>query len=519
MIPRSLPGPVGTSCLTCKKRHKKCDQRRPACARRRGEPSQYIICRPIAINNQVHSGKEKDEIEKISSTGNKVEATNLSTYSPQPSASSRVHLKRRISSKSVGKLSTPALSLHQLFARFPQLPLSPSNPTLAFLSCPQFEDYILAQLDRLMNYAYFKPIQDQKAWFFGIIASRLQRSWTTRWVALLDARICEGLIQDTFQPQLYTHWIKDLEVAVRTMLARDPRSPDVHSIQGDWLGLLVMKTALGPSSNAIQVLRSAAPTFLQIAYSCPELWPDNSDLTSIPLMNVATSSRHELAVFALIDCTCALVFGIPQLVEYDTNAGSLPDGPLPYEWAHCSPVEFLIILAEINACRDKRPGARDWRDIEHQLITWLARPTQHNESWESWMVVAWLAVQESWRLTLLAYLYLAVCGASSDEPRVQWCVSQILQVVGTVRKHDLPDVSIPFFTQYLMAGICAIHEKHRRTVRNKLSNNSETKFWRMRGTDFVPVLDHLWHGAGSGGRPIKWSDYIRSREALIPLVT
>lgn len=40
----------------------------------------------------------------------------------------------------------------------------------------------------------------------------------------------------------------------------------------------------------------------------------------------------------------------------------------------------------------------------------------------------------------------------------------------------------------------------------------------MRGVDFVPVLDHLWHGAAVNGRPIKWSDYMRSREIMLPVV-
>ncbi|KDN38215.1 hypothetical protein RSAG8_09614, partial [Rhizoctonia solani AG-8 WAC10335] len=81
------------------------------------------------------------------------------------------------------------------------------------------------------------------------------------------------------------------------------------------------------------------------------------------------------------------------------------------------------------------------------------------------MTVAWLAVQESWRLTLLVYLYLAVCGASSDEPRVQLCVSQLLRVVGTVRKHDSPDVRITFVIQYLMVG-CAIDRSGSKTKLN-----------------------------------------------------
>ena len=45
----------------------------------------------------------------------------------------------------------------------------------------------------------------------------------------------------------------------------------------------------------------------------------------------------------------------------------------------------------------------------------------------------------------------------------------------------------------------------------------ETRFWILRGSDFVPVLDHLWDGAGTGGRPVKWNDYMRSREAMLPV--
>ncbi|CAE6437070.1 unnamed protein product [Rhizoctonia solani] len=405
-----------------------------------------------------------------------------------------------------------------MFRAFSRIPNSPSNPTTAFLNSPQFEDYVLAHFGRMLSYIYFKPIQDREARFPDMVVSRLRTSWIARWVMLLDARICEGLITGTMQPQLYSRWIRDLEGAVRTVLARDPTSPEAHILQGDCLELFVIKSIIVSGSDTIQVLRSATPTFLQIAYSCPELWPESSDPGFIPLLRIATSTRPELASFALIDCTCAMVFGVPQQVEYDTSTGSLPEDPASYEWSHSSPIEFQLLLAEINACRDKRPKVRDWREIERQLVTWIARPAQHDGTWESWMVVAWLAVQESWRLTLLAYLYLAVCGASSDEPRVQLCVSQVLQVLGTVKKHDSPDVNIPFFIQYHMAGICAIRESHRKIVHDKLSSNSETKFWRLRGTDFVPVLDHLWHGAGSDGRPIKWTDYIHSREVLFPIV-
>jgi hypothetical protein len=73
---------------------------------------------------------------------------------------------------------------------------------------------------------------------------------------------------------------------------------------------------------------------------------------------------------------------------------------------HGCSTEFYLALAEINACRDNSLNARDWREIEHQLVTRLARPGSQYPEWESWMVAAWLAMQESGRHALLAYLYM-----------------------------------------------------------------------------------------------------------------
>jgi hypothetical protein len=154
------------------------------------------------------------------------------------------------------------------------------------------------------------------------------------------------------------------------------------------------------------ILRNAAPIFLQHVYSLPEIWLGSSDPTTIPLMNIIGSKHHALVAFTLFDCTCAMAFGLPQQVDYDTSIGVFPKDFLPHEWAYSTPTEFHILLAEINACRDKSTGAHDWKEIEYTLVHWESQIVQDNENWESWMVVAWFAVQESWRLALLAYLYL-----------------------------------------------------------------------------------------------------------------
>jgi hypothetical protein len=163
---------------------------------------------------------------------------------------------------------------------------------------------------------------------------------------------------------------------------------------------------MGHSSSIYQVLRAATPTFLQMTYADPGLWSDSQDLTSIPLGRIVTSTHHALSHFALTDSLSAMALGLPQQVEYDTIGYSPTSAPVPFEWGHSAPAVFQIILADINACRDKQSGARTWEDLECQLLAWQAQSDYYDASWETWMISAWFAVQESWRLALLTYLYM-----------------------------------------------------------------------------------------------------------------
>ncbi|CEL53618.1 hypothetical protein RSOLAG1IB_06473 [Rhizoctonia solani AG-1 IB] len=147
-----------------------------------------------------------------------------------------------------------------------------------------------------------------------------------------------------------------------------------------------------------------------------------------------------------------MISGLPQRVEYDTAIYSQFSYSSPYQLAHGLPTELSLALADINTCRDKSLHARDWRDIERQLLMWQSHHAEHTFA-ESWMTIAWHAVQESWRLALLVYLYLAVCNVSSDDQRVQSRAKQILQIAGTVKKRGPSNASISFGNQYLMKFI------------------------------------------------------------------
>ncbi|KAJ1305333.1 hypothetical protein OPQ81_000349 [Rhizoctonia solani] len=525
MVTKSRPGPLGTSCLTCKRRHKKCDLRRPIC--KRCEIGRYTcegsaqgtrgrnLFSVYTFRIRAGEGKARD----LSNSWRMVRGyvydrlfiSRLVYFSISQHQKSRVedYLRLFATRSTPDAPFTPLSMLRKIINIQAQLPYSPTDPTKTFVNSPWFVDCILEQSDKVMERWYFRPVNYQRKRSREEVVRRLQNSPITRWLSLIGMSIVEAFSTgDISQDPLHETWIGYIEGCLKREITRDLSPRQTQERRRDYIHAAVMKTMITHSSSTYQILRNMTPTFLQVAYSEPKFWPDGCNLTYIPLWNILGSESHELAFFPSL---IALTQWLPGFLNKSSTTR-------PSTRSLSSPPEDLVlVLADINACRDKSPAARDWKEIENFLITWQSRPTEV-EFTKPWMKMAWYAVQESWRFALLAYLYMAVCGASSDDPRIQLCIKQILQVVGTVKKQGSSDANMSFFVQYLMVGICARNEAHRKIARDKLCASNETKLWLLRASDFVPVLDHLWHGAAAGGRPITWSDYMRSREASLPVL-
>lgn len=185
----------------------------------------------------------------------------------------------------------PTLSLQQILS---QIPLLPSNPTMAQLRGPEFESYGHTHLDQMVNCAYFKPVRNQKQHLFAMVISRLRSSRLRVWIMLLSAKILRSLIDgDMSQNELHDRWAGEIEAAVGVFLTRNPTSIIAHDLRGDWLEVSLLRITLLHCSNAYQVLQRVTPMFLQAVYSCPELWSSDSDLTSIPLLNKIAANHYQ----------------------------------------------------------------------------------------------------------------------------------------------------------------------------------------------------------------------------------
>ncbi|KAF8606104.1 hypothetical protein BDV93DRAFT_520961 [Ceratobasidium sp. AG-I] len=217
----------------------------------------------------------------------------------------------------------------------------------------------------------------------------------------------------------------------------------------------------------------------------------------------------------------AFALGTPSLVQYD--ASDYPIVPVvvrPLEWVHGIPEELIVNLVQINSWRASNPGipnANDWLELELRALAWIPRTTElmgEDLSEDSYKVVSRMAVQETWRHTVLIYIYMGMCLVDSHDPRVQHSVRQILQLMDVLSGSQL---DVHLFLSYLVAGVAARYEKQRAAVRDKIDSFFGTRVWLLPGAEFTRVLDHLWHGVAAGGAPVTWDDYVHSRCAVLPV--
>ncbi|KAG9082200.1 hypothetical protein FS749_007036, partial [Ceratobasidium sp. UAMH 11750] len=564
------PGPVGRSCLTCRQRRKKCDQTRPLCERCRRGGFECLGYDCLADSDKtsespssedlpyVDMGQVPDIIQDIfaATITSQFNSTSFDsglfddlndappiTYSRVPSKSSTSQ------SSQFSRRSSPGASCNSLVSRksrtktwdLSDLLLDQPNPqrrpnlqTLSLLlSMPQGVSWVpadianttnlfMTQFQRIFGMSLFRPAHQQVLCIRDTMSWRLQNSASARWAMYVCMKmfdfILEGNSLSEQQYVVFRRWMQQVEEMFYSTPLQNLNPAELQVQLCGSLEFALFRLRLD-NLNTYELLKSYAPTFLQIVSSDPTLWLSSHDPTPVSLAHVLGSYQHELPHFAILDIVCSMAYALPQVVNYDTSITPREDGVHPIELVYGCPLELQTTLVDINILRswEQVGPITNWHGIEQKLQRW--QPTIRAAAGEeSWKMVARLAVQETWRHTLLVYLYMAVCGAVSNEARVESSVRQVFQIMGTL-KHELePVANAHFFMQYLFAGAFTPNEKHRALSRAKLLDSISTRFWLLDTSYFVPILDHLWHGAAADGRPIRWSDYVGSRETVMPTV-
>ncbi|KAG9078136.1 hypothetical protein FS749_009900, partial [Ceratobasidium sp. UAMH 11750] len=333
-----------------------------------------------------------------------------------------------------------------------------------------------------------------------------------RWTMFIGARILQAVLDGTSKEQ-YAGWISRFHAYVLASVGLDSEFSRLRAQLSSLQDLSLYYHLVSHSSAGYSLFKKAAPVFTQFVSQHPHLWTPDSNIC---LDAVLHTRGFNIPRFAFFDAIYSLAFGVAPLIHYDTNQPR-PAGAEHFhllEWIFGCPPDIVIALAKVNAWRASQrleqtvatPMLDEWQEIEERLQTW--RPTVEHID-EPLNVVARLAVFEGWRQAALIYLYMGMCGVNSADPRVESCVRQVIQLACTIQPGAPaePYMMLPC----LIAGVAARLEKHRAVIYKKLSTPQTDGILALRGSDFLPVMDNLWHGAGTDGTPVIWENYVRAR--------
>ncbi|KAH7322342.1 hypothetical protein B0J17DRAFT_723507 [Rhizoctonia solani] len=271
------------------------------------------------------------------------------------------------------------------------------------------------------------------------------------------------------------------------------------------------KFFLSNNISGYSFLKRTVPLVTRVASYYPQIWTKQGKIFTQKVLDLGVL---ELCYFVWADTMASTLLGTSPLLRYDSSIceGSNPKNHL--EWMNGSPQEFIVWFSRLNDLRasKQRNGGEilvDWEKIEKDI---QALETAVDRTECSSDNVARLAVVCGWKNALLIYLYVGVYGVNSSDSRVQSAVKQVIQLAlvqhrTAFKRHLLAPA--------IFAGACARLESQRRSIMCIISSRRCSQMWILQISDFVFVLQHLWHGAAKDGRPITWDDYLRSRRAIL----
>ncbi|KAB5592131.1 hypothetical protein CTheo_4452 [Ceratobasidium theobromae] len=345
---------------------------------------------------------------------------------------------------------------------------------------------------------------------------RINSSNILLWTMYLKFKVLQ-VVSTGSNAQHYLSWI--IRFSKQLLDCSPPTQPLSSGWNAELAGLEDLAFTvcmIADTSTGYSLFKMCAPAFLRSATRFPELWSENS---AIAIPKAIQCRDHEIRHFAFHDTVFALALGILPLINYDTTTPWVDEGKeCGLEFVYGVPVGLILQIAKVNSSRATQligraaPHQDEWREIESHIRRW--NPSIDRTEGPSNTIVKFV-VQECWRQTTLIYLYMCMCKVDSADPRVESAVRQVIQLASIMETfHPLKS---HLFIPCLVAGVAARHERHRALICNKISalSNSDALALGVRGADFIPVLDHLWHSAASSGKPVTWEDYVQSRCAVL----
>ncbi|ELU42967.1 fungal zn(2)-Cys(6) binuclear cluster domain-containing protein [Rhizoctonia solani AG-1 IA] len=518
---KHTPGPLPSSCLTCRQRRKKCDKNRPACDRclvggfrclgydhiptssnpkqPRASTSKQAATSSLrapsirdpknrlgspGYNSYRHSSTDSGTSDtgdlsprQLSSMHTTPAARGLSySYSPelsQPSCTSAFPTPRPVSAQSPQRVTQAGYLSSPISSECPQSSMALAPKTVFGPPRPPVIESSPVELQELPNETWAQPLFSMIDTYGG--------SYNPSFVFNLPPTISpnplfSGQIIDFILAQceimvFFRPTREMLDFARQKLIVRLQESNLTHWSM--YIGARIFQALMKYGKRAdLRFLEKCVQRMGE--HVCSQTTRDGS----------LTGALHALS--GGLECN-----GLPGSIH-------------PTEWMHGSPIELTALIIKISLWRAKHPDIQcapesTWKPLEIEAWAWAPRVASPGALNEPNQMVIRMAVQEGWRHAGLIYLYMR----RSARPGL-----------GSPNRTAVTDS--PARSDY-EASICTPSEKHRTELRNAFVKVEEHLPWLFRALDYRNLVDHLWHGAAAGGKPVRWEDYINSRRAVMPI--
>ncbi|CAE6467022.1 unnamed protein product [Rhizoctonia solani] len=277
--------------------------------------------------------------------------------------------------------------------------------------------------------------------------------------------------------------------------------------------MILIKRFASPLATVLDLMGFAAPVFRR---ACPD---PPQQLVNLP--NILLSGNINLQNFVVIDILLSVTMARPMLFKYDTSY--TPDtyhrmmsGECGFEWLYGIPDQFIVLFAWINSLAEDYGSNVDPQyvsRIEDEIRDAKTRSSTTNPGADPVRTIRRAAVQECWRQAMYAYLYLVLCRARADDPRIRKAAKSFVRLVGGVEAGRNPDFFL--FIPIITIGAFLQKEQDRELIRTRLLGLRECSIPGVAGNVCLRALTEVWKQADTEQQAPKWSDLTAAYYRLI----
>ncbi|CAE6482008.1 hypothetical protein ACGC1H_003398 [Rhizoctonia solani] len=380
--------------------------------------------------------------------------------------------------------------------------LDPNTPNNAL-------PYVLQSYARWMTLVVFEPskaIHPLKE----IIVNKFMHSPEERSKIIFLSNII-GSLAKTFElgPQgtsFITHLHTEAHQNISSFIADQrvvEREVDMQNVLKalDLMEVILIHRYSGSLLSLVCLMEAAAPLFRR---ACPEPMDQYVNLPRAifsPIINIG----H----FATTDIIISITTGRPMLFRYNVDypldiLEQIKDGRYGMHWLHGIADQYIVLLARINNISEEygaNVSPKCIAELEDQI---REAGTSTERSVDPISTIWRFMVWRCWKLTMQIYLYMVLCRASADDPRVLKLVKAYVQLTETVKPGRSPDAFL--YIPMIIVGVSAHRQQDRAVIQQRMLSLQECTKPGSCGHEAMNMLIDLWRRTQAENRPAVWAD-------------